>query len=102
MATYLIIIVMKLSNTSIFCRKQELIGYLYYQFTYLTFYFVGLHTLYAIFTLNYYVLLFYAFIIVLQKNTKRSQKYIDWVNNVVQFRKGLHSTQLILEEEISP
>ena len=68
--------------------------------TYLIFYFVGLHTLYAIWTLNYHVLLFYAFVIILQRKIKRSQKYIDWVNTIIQFRKGLHSTQIILEEEI--
>jgi len=63
---------------------------------YAIFYFVGFHTLYAICTLNYHVLIFYALVIILQRNTKRSQKYIDWLNKVIQFRKGLHSTQIIL------
>lgn len=86
------------TTTSILGKNQELVGYLYYQFTFFTFYFVGFHTLYAIFTLNFNVLIFYALISFLQTKTKRSQKYIDFVSNVIQYRKGLKSTSLILEE----
>ena len=37
---------------------------------------------------------------ILQRKVKRNQRYIDWLNNTVQFRKGVKSTQLILEEDI--
>ena len=76
-------------------------GYVYYQFTYFVFYFVMFHTVYAMITLDLPVLFFYMVVSVLQGKVKRSQKYIDWCDKFIQFRKGLKSTKVIYEEAIA-
>ena len=82
-------------------KYQALIGYLYYQFTYFVFYFCFTHCMYVLITLNYNWMIFYTIVMVVQSRAKRSQMYIDFVSNTLQFRKGLKSTQIIYEEEIT-
>ena len=78
-------------------KYQNIVGYVYYQFTYFVFYTMMIHTLYVIVTLNYHWALFYAVVSILQRKVKRNQRYIDFVSNVLQYRKGLKSTQIIYE-----
>ena len=37
---------------------------------------------------------------ILQRRVKRNQRYIDFVTEILQFRKGFKSTQIIYEEKI--
>lgn len=81
-------------------KNQALIGYLMYQFSYLVFYVVLGHIMYVIFNFDYMTLLMYAIVSLLQSQVKRNQKYVDFLNHTIQFRKGLKSTQIIYEEEM--
>ena len=83
-------------------KYQKIGSFLWFQLIYFTLYFVTLHLIYAIITLNIYVITFYLVVTILQRKVKRNQKYIDWVNNTMQFRKGVKATKLILEEDIKP
>lgn len=58
-------------------------------------------TFYAVVTLNIPLILILAKIVFLQSFARRSQKYIDFVNNVLQIRKYLSSFQVIYEEHPS-
>ena len=86
--------------TSCFWYLQHHIGYIYFNFTYAVCYFVTFHTLYIIWTQDYISMAIYAVIMILQRKTKRNQRYIDFVSNVLQMRKGLKSTSIIYEEKI--
>jgi len=46
-------------------------------------------------------LAFYLTVSLAQSKIKRNQHYIDWITHTVQFRKGVKSTQLLFEEEIT-
>ena len=51
-------------------------------------------------TLDYGWIIFYGLVTIFQRKVKRNQRIIDYCNNVIQFRKGLKSTQIIYEEKI--
>ena len=59
-----------------------------------------IHGMYVIATLNYHWMIFYGAVMILQTKVKRNQRYIDFVCNVLQYRKGLKSTKIIYEEKI--
>ncbi len=48
------------------------------------------------------MVIFYILAVVLQKYVKRSQPYIDFINNVIQIRRGLKKVELNFEEVIAP
>ena len=73
----------------------------YYQLLYLSWYLCSAHMVYAALTLNYPVVIFYTLIILAQTKVKRNQKYIDFLNNVLQIRRGLGGVDVIYEEDIS-
>ena len=51
-------------------------------------------------TLNYPVIAFYVLVIILQRMVKKNQAYINFVNNVIQVRKGIKSATICYDEPI--
>jgi len=69
----------------------------YFQFCYFIWYFATFHMFYCIFTLNFQVLLFYAVFCALQSRVKKSDKYVKFINTVIQPRKSLRQVEIIYE-----
>lgn len=77
-------------------------SFIWFEFVYFITYFVAFHLVYAIVTLNIHIIAFYAVVSILQTRFKRSQRFIDWVNNTFQFKNVIKSSKAIFEEEINP
>jgi len=60
----------------------------YFQLVYVIWYVASIHLVYGMITLNYPVVTFYLTVCLLQSKVKKSDKYINFVNNIMQTRKG--------------
>jgi len=72
----------------IFGKYQSLIGLAYFQLIYVLWYAALGHMIYGVFFLDLPVVLFYLIVCVLQSKVKKSKKYVHFVNNIMQTRKG--------------
>ena len=57
---------------------------------------------YCIATLNFHVLAFYALVCTIQSTVGKSDKYVKFINTVIQPRNSLKKVELIYEEHIGP
>lgn len=67
---------------------------------YVIWYLSSAHWVYAAINLNYPVVIFYLLVCILQARLRKSKKYIDFANNIIQARKGLREVSLTYDEKI--
>jgi hypothetical protein len=85
-----------------FGKHQKIVAKLYYFSLYFVFYFCPLHCLYALLTLDHLTVAFYLLVVVVQWQVKKNQKYVDFLNNIIQLRKGPKIVSIRYEENIGP